>query len=489
MRNFNLNIGCLLLLAFVILSFSSKVHAQPDDWIITQLTDNSYDDKGAQIYGSNVVWEGHDGSDSEIFLYDGTTTMQLTNNNYNDFCPRIHGSNVVWQGSGEIFLYDGDTITQITDDSFVAYWTQIHGSNVVWTAWDGNDFEIFLYDGNSTIQLTNNDYGDQMPQIYGSNVVWEGYDGNDIEIFLYDGSTTTQITDNDIRYDIVPRIHGSNIAWVAGQELHRYDLFFYDGNSVTQLTTGQPVRGEGYHSIYGSNVAWCGYDGHDWDIFLYDGKTTTQVTDDDYYHQIPRIYGSNVVWFGSHGHGSDYEIYFYDGSTITQLTDNNYTDHWFAYDNRQIYGSDVVWQGSGEIFLATRILPPIEAEVQITPNTLNLQSKGKWIMCVIWLPEDYNVADIDVNSILLEDEVPVGLVWLGDEFAVVKFSRGAIQEFLSEVETPGEVELVVSGELSDGTIFEGTDTIRVIDVGGGKNDEPPGKALKQLNRNRKRIKG
>ncbi|UCC23630.1 MAG: right-handed parallel beta-helix repeat-containing protein, partial [Planctomycetota bacterium] len=131
---------------------------------------------------------------------------------------------------------------------------------------------------------------------------------------------------------------------------------------------------------------------------------------------------------------------------------------------------------------------PLLAQIQIRPRTLNLRSKGRWIMCLIRLTQDYDVADIEPNSILLGDEIEAEGVWLGDEFAVAKFSRSEVQEMLGGVETPGEVELVVSGELSDGTIFEGTDTIRVIDVGGGKNTEPPGKALKQLNRNRKRIK-
>jgi hypothetical protein len=50
--------------------------------------------------------------------------------------------------------------------------------------------------------------------------------------------------------------------------------------------------------------------------------------------------------------------------------------------------------------------PPIEAEIKLMPDTLNLQSEGKWITCRIWLPEEYDVADVNSYSVLLEDEIP-----------------------------------------------------------------------------------
>jgi len=113
---------------------------------------------------------------------------------------------------------------------------------------------------------------------------------------------------------------------------------------------------------------------------------------------------------------------------------------------------------------AYEYMPPISAEVDITPNTLNLQSKGNWITCQIRLPEDYNVTDIDPDSVFLEDIIASESLQINGNVATAKFGRSEVQDII-EV---GEVELMISGELIDGTIFEGSDTIRVIQSGGGK---------------------
>ena len=117
----------------------------------------------------------------------------------------------------------------------------------------------------------------------------------------------------------------------------------------------------------------------------------------------------------------------------------------------------------------------IPADIDINPDTLNLQSKGKWITCYIRLPEGYDVADIDTESILLKGEVANGGVTpkrcrvhkakkKAKKMLIVRFYRSEVQAIVE----PGEVELTVSGELTDGTKFEGTDTITVIDKGGKK---------------------
>ena len=107
--------------------------------------------------------------------------------------------------------------------------------------------------------------------------------------------------------------------------------------------------------------------------------------------------------------------------------------------------------------------PSIPAEVRIVPRTFNLASKGNWVTCYIWLPDEYDVADIDPNSIIFKDEIQAESFRVDEEqqVATARFKRSDVQAIL-EV---GEVELTVTGQLLNGTVFEGTDTIKVINKG------------------------
>jgi hypothetical protein len=109
----------------------------------------------------------------------------------------------------------------------------------------------------------------------------------------------------------------------------------------------------------------------------------------------------------------------------------------------------------------------IPAKVDVDPDTLNLKSKGKWVTTYIELPEGYDVSNIDVNTVLLNDQVHAKdhPTEIGDNDndgiadLMVKFDRSAVQEIL---EVGEEVEVTVTGDLTDGPPFEGSDLIRVI---------------------------
>ena len=133
-----------------------------------------------------------------------------------------------------------------------------------------------------------------------------------------------------------------------------------------------------------------------------------------------------------------------------------------SYTEFTYIGSFLYRNQSALDYVEVKVLA-IEAVVDIDPNTLNLQSNGKWITCYIWLPEDYNVIDINSASVVLYDTIKAEWTWVEEEEQVMmaKFNRSAVQDILQ----PGQVELTVSGELLNGRRFEGKDTITVINKG------------------------
>ncbi len=110
---------------------------------------------------------------------------------------------------------------------------------------------------------------------------------------------------------------------------------------------------------------------------------------------------------------------------------------------------------------ADEYVQAIEAEVKITPSTLNLSNNGKWVNCTIRLGEGYDVGDIDVGSITLNNELPTsGEVGTEEDTLLVRFDRGLVQDMLGDDE--GTVELHVRGKLLNGTDFAGADSIKVL---------------------------
>jgi hypothetical protein len=113
----------------------------------------------------------------------------------------------------------------------------------------------------------------------------------------------------------------------------------------------------------------------------------------------------------------------------------------------------------------TAELVPLEANVNIDPDTLNLKSSGEWITAYIEPPDGYDVQNIDIDSIRLEGLLDVQESEIQGSVLMVKFDREAVVVYLEDilqVAPPADVTLTVTGELGDGTEFTGDDTIRVI---------------------------
>ncbi len=120
----------------------------------------------------------------------------------------------------------------------------------------------------------------------------------------------------------------------------------------------------------------------------------------------------------------------------------------------------------------------LNATLDINPNTLSLRSEGKWITAYIELPEGYKVEDINVSSIMLNETIPAlpMPIRIGDydndtiPDMMVKFDRQAVIQYIInniDIEELFEkrfitIALTITGYLYDGTLFQGTDTIRII---------------------------
>jgi len=107
-------------------------------------------------------------------------------------------------------------------------------------------------------------------------------------------------------------------------------------------------------------------------------------------------------------------------------------------------------------------VPPVEAAMHLAPQTLNCNSKGKYIKAHMTLPGGFLAEDIDVDEPAIAE--PVGLEseyikGLGADKIEIAFDRQAFCEALTE---DGELEITVTGSFVDGLYFSATDTIRII---------------------------
>lgn len=166
------------------------------------------------------------------------------------------------------------------------------------------------------------------------------------------------------------------------------------------------------------------------------------------------------------------DYHLQQASPCIDAGDNSAVPNWLTTD---FEGESRIWDGNGDGLAVVdmgadeyyvRVVP---ATIDIKPDTLNLKSKGRWVTAYIELPNGYNVSDIDVSTVLLQEgnisaEITPTEISDYDNDGIadlmVKFNRAAVQ---SAVVPGNAVNLTVSGFLKDGIPFKGVDTVRIID--------------------------
>jgi len=172
------------------------------------------------------------------------------------------------------------------------------------------------------------------------------------------------------------------------------------------------------------------------------------------------------------------------GTGELAVLDHNLDELWRLSFGGSAKVSDVTGDGVNDIIMTrgdglyVLSLPSIEATVNVDPDTLNLKSNGEWISAYIELPTGFDVANIDVSSIVLTVDGadfyvdPAAPTAIGDydldgvSDLMVKFSRAAIRDYLTEPDLEIEdgpfysVGFYITGSV-DTITFLGADTVRV----------------------------
>ncbi len=125
----------------------------------------------------------------------------------------------------------------------------------------------------------------------------------------------------------------------------------------------------------------------------------------------------------------------------------------------------------------TTYFMPLNATVEINPDTLKLRSRGRWVTAYLELPSGLVVSDIDLSTVAITEvdgmELAAAIVREGPTSIsdvngngvpdlMVKFDRGDLIEQLGG-HGGDTVAITLDGQLLNGWYLEAVDTVRVVD--------------------------
>jgi cysteine-rich repeat protein len=327
------------------------------------LTSNLVEDQFPEVSAGQVAWLQGIGSDSEVRLFDGSSTVLVTDNGWMlDVDAHLSAGRLVWKNSVDflscsIERWSGGN--QGTVDASVPCASEIRaaGPHTIWTENGTGGLDVFVRtDAGAPAQLGVDGVSESSPRV--GDVA-----GTPRAAWLAPGGALWYWNGADAPVEVVasgaspPEMDGARMVWVASDG-NDDEIFVYDGASTV------PVTDNGYDDaepqVSGSYVAWTGYPDTlaEGEIFVSDGVATLQLTDDDLDDRSPRVStglaGPSVAWIKDYGGENNVgdEIWMYEGCAAARVTDNAVADTAPALD-----GQLVAWvRGGGsesEIWAAT----------------------------------------------------------------------------------------------------------------------------------------
>jgi hypothetical protein len=208
---------------------------------------------------------------------------------------------------------------------------------------------------------------------------------------------------------------------------------------------------------------------------------------DDTWHQLALTWDLQELKIYIDGQFENATNHTVNGAQVT---------NWDVTIGRRAYASSTNWkyfQGDiDEVRIYDRTLSaceiadlaaecePIDALIDIDPDTLNKKSHGRWVTVYIALPDGYDVGAIDTTTVEItslvgnscvpeySQQADLGFVpQVGDRDEdgiadlTIKFDRQVLLPNLCL----DDVAVTIEGDLTTGEHFGGSDTIRIIDRG------------------------
>lgn len=199
-----------------------------------------------------------------------------------------------------------------------------------------------------------------------------------------------------------------------------------------------------YYEDYISSVFDAGADA-DWGVLEWEATAPT---------------GASVLFWVRSGHVPLPDSSWSDWQPVTNggAIPEALNARFLQYRARLGYANPCYLPALNEVRVTYESAASLTASLRITPETINLQSQGKFT-AFMTLPAGYDHHDIDVSTVGCHGaDALSGHATPG--FFIARFN---VQDLVGVMPGPA-VEFVVTGELFDGTDFVGYDTVRVIGV-------------------------
>jgi hypothetical protein len=345
---------------------------------------------------------------------------------------------------------------------------------------DTNISTIDVPNAHSTNAVDINNAGDIVARYEDTGIKLHGFlytEGNFITID-FPGANRTTVTGINNTNDIVG---------TYGNATGTHGFLYADGNFTTIDFPGAdstaPHGINDYQDIVGTYIDATGRHG-----FLYtEGGFVTIDFPGTTYTITYDINNANEIVGHIEGPPGVHSFLYYDGSfTMIDVPDgwgtqafgiNNYSDIVGDFRNPEgVHG-----------FLATALrVTVVELDIKpgSCPNPLNTKSKGVLPVAILGT-EDFDVTQIDVSTVLLAGVAPIrdnledvaapfnGLL-IGDCFdcteegadgltdLTLKFDTQEVVAALGDANDGGCIQLTITGELTDGTPIEGTDSVVIV---------------------------